>query len=74
MVSRWHDPPVSYPSNQTLFRYLRMSSVGLAPFLAADWPQLAVCAVCGAAVISGKDDVSNGRKSPWSCRVCGRKK
>jgi site-specific DNA recombinase len=35
---------------------------------------LASCAVCGAAMVSGEDNVSGKRKSPWPFYLCGRKK
>ncbi len=35
---------------------------------------LAVCSVCGAAMVSGEDNVSGSRKSPWPFYLCGRKK
>jgi len=35
---------------------------------------LATCAVCGAAMVSGEDNVSGNRKSPWPYYLCGRKK
>jgi hypothetical protein len=35
---------------------------------------LAVCGVCGAAMVSGEDNVSGNRKSPWPFYLCGRKK
>jgi DNA invertase Pin-like site-specific DNA recombinase len=41
------------------------------PFLLSG---LAVCAECGAAMVSGQDNVSNGRNSPWPYYLCGRKK
>jgi site-specific DNA recombinase len=41
------------------------------PFLLSG---LAVCAECGTAMVSGKDNVSGNRKSPWPFYLCGRKK
>jgi hypothetical protein len=35
---------------------------------------LAVCGVCAAAMVSGEDNVSGNRKSPWPYGLCGRKK
>jgi len=35
---------------------------------------LATCAVCGAAMVSGTDNVSGNRKTPWPFYLCGRKK
>ena len=35
---------------------------------------LAVCAECGAAMVSGADNVSGNRKTPWPFYLCGRKK
>jgi len=35
---------------------------------------LASCAECGAAMVSGADNVSGNRKTPWPYYLCGRKK
>jgi len=35
---------------------------------------LAVCAVCGAAMVSGTDNANGHRKTPWQFNVFGRKK
>jgi len=35
---------------------------------------LAYCTVCGSAMVSGEDNVSGNRKTPWPFYLCGRKK
>ena len=44
----------------------------------ANWPyllsRLAYCTACGSAMVSGEDNVSGNRKTPWPFYLCGRKK
>jgi site-specific DNA recombinase len=35
---------------------------------------LAYCPICGSAMVSGEDNVSGNRKTPWPFYLCGRKK